>query len=64
MLADPVLAEARFRERQPLYRRLARHTVETANLTPAETVQALLASLATGWLDSPFADAKLIVRIL
>jgi shikimate kinase len=42
VLADPVLAEARFRERQPLYRRLARHTIETANLTPGETAQELL----------------------
>jgi shikimate kinase len=46
VLADPVLAEARFRERQPLYRRLARHTVETANLTPEETTQELLSILA------------------
>jgi shikimate kinase len=45
VLADPVLAEARFRERQPLYRRLARHTVETANLTPAETAEELLSVL-------------------
>jgi shikimate kinase len=45
VLADPVLAEARFRERQPLYRRLARHTVDTANLTPEETAQELLAVL-------------------
>jgi shikimate kinase len=45
VLADPVLAEARFRERQPLYRRLARHTVETANLTPEETAQELLSAL-------------------
>jgi shikimate kinase len=45
VLADPVLAEARFRERQPLYRRLARHTVETANLTPEETAQELLSVL-------------------
>jgi shikimate kinase len=45
VLVDPVLAEARFRERQPLYRRLARHTVETANLTPEETAQELLSVL-------------------
>jgi shikimate kinase len=45
VLADPVLAEARYRERQPLYRRLARHTVDTANLTPQETVQELLSVL-------------------
>jgi shikimate kinase len=45
VLADPALAEARFRERQPLYRRLARHTVDTANLTPEETAQELLSVL-------------------
>jgi shikimate kinase len=45
VLADPVLAEARFRERQPLYRRLARHTVETGNLTPEETAEELLSVL-------------------
>src|SRR5271163_4243143 len=45
VLADPALAEARFRERQPLYRRLARHTVDTANLTPEDAVQELLSAL-------------------
>jgi shikimate kinase len=45
VLADPALAEARFRARQPLYRRLARHTVDTASLTPEETAQQLLTAL-------------------
>jgi shikimate kinase len=45
VLADPALAEARFRERQPLYRRLARHTVDTSSLTPETAAQALLAAL-------------------
>ncbi|HWZ52665.1 MAG TPA: shikimate kinase [Granulicella sp.] len=45
VLADPALAEARFRARQPLYRRLARHTVDTANLTPEQTVQQFLTVL-------------------
>jgi shikimate kinase len=44
-LADPAAAEARFLARQPIYRRLAHHTVETASLTTEETVAALLAGL-------------------
>ncbi len=34
VLASPAEAEARFRNRQPLYRRLAKLTVPTAELTP------------------------------
>ena len=45
LLADPATAEARFLVRQPIYRRLARLTLDTANLTPEETVTALLARL-------------------
>lgn len=45
VLADPVVAEKRFRDRQPLYRRLARVTVDTVDLTPAETVEELLLGL-------------------
>ncbi|ADV81740.1 shikimate kinase [Terriglobus saanensis] len=37
-LADPVAAEARFRARLPLYRRIARITVATEGKTPDETV--------------------------
>jgi shikimate kinase len=42
IMADPAAAEVRFLARQPIYRRLARLTLDTANLTPEETVAALL----------------------
>ncbi|MDR3745224.1 MAG: shikimate kinase [Acidobacteriaceae bacterium] len=45
LLADPAIAEARFLARQPIYRRLARLTIDTADLTPDETVATLLARL-------------------
>jgi shikimate kinase len=45
LLADPAVAESRFRARHPMYRRLARHTINTADLTPEETVSALLTAL-------------------
>jgi shikimate kinase len=45
-LADPAVAEARFLARQPIYRRLARLTIATDNLTPDETVTALLQGLS------------------
>jgi shikimate kinase len=44
-LADPAAAEARFLARQPIYRRLAHHTISTAALSTEETVTALLARL-------------------
>jgi shikimate kinase len=44
-LADPDLARARFVTRQPLYRRLARVTLQTEALTPEDTVTSLLQSL-------------------
>jgi len=44
-LADPAAAEARFLKRRPIYRRLARHTIDTAALTTQQTVTALLARL-------------------
>jgi shikimate kinase len=47
VLADPVAAEARFLTRQPIYRRLARLTIDTAGQTPEQTVTSLLANLAT-----------------
>ncbi len=47
VLADPAKAEARFLARQPLYRRLAQHTIDTASLTTEETVAAVLARLHT-----------------
>jgi shikimate kinase len=46
VLADPAAAELRFAARHPLYRRLARHTIETANAGPEETALALIAALA------------------
>jgi shikimate kinase len=46
VLASPVEAEARFRTRQPLYRRLARHTIPTAELTPADAANHILAALS------------------
>ncbi len=45
VLADPAAAEARFLARHPIYRRLAHLTLDTASLTPDETVAALLARL-------------------
>jgi shikimate kinase len=45
LLADPAAAEARFLVRQPIYRLLAHLTLDTASLTPEETVTALLARL-------------------
>ncbi len=45
VLSDPAAAQARFLTRQPIYRRLATHTQQTADLTPAATVDALLAAL-------------------
>jgi shikimate kinase len=45
LLADPAAAEARFLARQPIYRRLAHHTISTASLTTEETVAALLTRL-------------------
>jgi shikimate kinase len=47
VLADPTTAEARFLLRQPIYRRLARLTIDTADKTPEQTISALLARLAT-----------------
>jgi len=45
LLADPAAAEARFLARQPIYRRLARLTIPTADRTPEQTVTYLLAKL-------------------
>ena len=47
VLATPAEAEARFVVRQPLYRRLARLTVPTAELSAAEATRAVLISLTT-----------------
>ncbi|MEO6801713.1 MAG: shikimate kinase [Granulicella sp.] len=45
VLADPVLARARFAIRHPFYRRLACLTIQTDALTPEDTVTSLLESL-------------------
>jgi shikimate kinase len=45
LLADPAAAEARFLLRHPIYLRLAHLILDTASLTPEETVAALLARL-------------------
>jgi shikimate kinase len=42
VLADPDAAQARFAARHPLYTRLAGLTIDTANLTPEQTVEVLL----------------------
>lgn len=45
VLADPALAQVRFLQRQPLYRRLAKHTIDTSSSDPAETVEAVFLAL-------------------
>ena len=46
LLADSAAAEARFLLRQPIYRRLAQLTLDTAGLSPEQTVAVLLDRLA------------------
>jgi shikimate kinase len=46
VLASPAEARDRFVERQPHYRRLARLTISTADITPPETAEAILEHLA------------------
>jgi shikimate kinase len=45
VLASPTDAEARFHVRQPFYKRLARVTVSTKNLTPEEAAERVLMQL-------------------
>jgi shikimate kinase len=45
VLADPAAAQLRFQKRHPLYRRLANLTIDTADLTADQTIDALLLSL-------------------
>lgn len=45
VLADPVAAQLRFTRRHPLYRRIARLTVDTTSQTASETADAILAAL-------------------
>jgi shikimate kinase len=44
VLADPTAAQLRFQKRHPLYRRLANLTIDTADQTPEQTVEAILKS--------------------
>jgi shikimate kinase len=44
VLEDPAAAQLRFAHRHPLYLRLAGLTIDTANLTPDQTVDAILTS--------------------
>ena len=46
VLADPAIAERRFAQRQPLYRALAQHTIDTSTLEAHEAVEAMLAALS------------------
>ena len=41
-LASPGDAEVRYNQRQPFFRRLARHTIPTADLTPIEAAEAIV----------------------
>ena len=46
VLADPAVAQQRFQKRHPLYRRLANLTIETADLSPDQTIEDLLRHIA------------------
>jgi shikimate kinase len=46
VLSSPAEAEARLRSRLPHYRRLAQVTVATEDLTPQQTVEAVLDRIA------------------
>jgi shikimate kinase len=52
-LADPITAELRFSKRQPLYRRLAHHTIDTHSLTTEQAVVALLSAIETSSIVRP-----------
>ena len=45
VLADPTAAQARFLERHPIYRRLAKHIIDTSSIEAAETVDAIVEAL-------------------
>jgi shikimate kinase len=45
VLEDPAAAQLRFARRHPLYRRLAGLTIDTADLSPEQTIDSLLAGL-------------------
>ncbi len=46
VLADPATAQARFAQRQPMYRRLARHTIDTTDRTPQSVADTIFATIA------------------
>lgn len=46
VFADPVTAQTRFIQRQPLYRRLARHTIDTTDRTPESVTESIFAAIA------------------
>jgi len=48
VLSSPQEAQARFALRQPHFRRLARHTLATGDLSPAETSRIILQLLSSG----------------
>lgn len=45
VLADPVAAQLRFENRRPLYKRLARLTIDTSFITSGQTVDAIISGL-------------------
>lgn len=45
VLADPATAQARFAQRQPMYRRLARHTIDTTDRLPQTVADAIVAAI-------------------
>lgn len=45
VLADPVAAHLRFENRRPLYKRLARLTIDTSFITSGQTVDVIISSL-------------------
>lgn len=47
LLASPAEAEARFHARLPLYRRLARFTVDTSELSPEDAARVVLLTVAS-----------------
>jgi shikimate kinase len=47
VLASPEQAEARFHQRHPHFRRLARLTVDTTSLSPAEAAQIIVSGLSS-----------------
>lgn len=45
VLADPEAAQARFARRRPLYQRLSRLTIDTAAISPEQTIETILSTL-------------------